>query len=253
MSNIPFESPTAIVIHGGSGTITKVRMTGEKEAEIRAVLEASIRAGHKVLLEGAPGTEAVKAAINVMENSPLFNAGKGAVYNAAGDHEMDASIMEGKGLNAGAVASVSHIRNPIDLALKVMTESEHVMLMGEGAEEFARQHGFEMMDPAWFGTEFRWQQLQRIKAREIAETETDKEDQQDRWFLRLVQWRWTGMATWLRVPQPAVHPINVGGVLVTPPSLVPALMPATMAALSVQPEMASILFAMWSPITSATG
>ena len=182
MSNIPFESPTAIVIHGGSGTITKVRMTGEKEAEIRAVLEASIRAGHKVLLEGAPGTEAVKAAINVMENSPLFNAGKGAVYNAAGDHEMDASIMEGKGLNAGAVASVSHIRNPIDLALKVMTESEHVMLMGEGAEEFARQHGFEMMDPAWFGTEFRWQQLQRIKAREIAETETDKEDQQDRWF-----------------------------------------------------------------------
>jgi len=182
MSNIPVESPTAIVIHGGSGTITKVRMTGEKEAEIRAVLEASIRAGHKVLLEGAPGTEAVKAAINVMENSPLFNAGKGAVYNAAGDHEMDASIMEGKGLNAGAVASVSHIRNPIDLALKVMTESEHVMLMGEGAEEFARQHGFEMMDPAWFGTEFRWQQLQRIKAREIAETETDKEDQQDRWF-----------------------------------------------------------------------
>jgi beta-aspartyl-peptidase (threonine type) len=187
MSNTPVKSPTAIVIHGGSGTITKTRMTGEKEAEIRATLEASILAGHKELLAGAPGTEAVRAAINVMEESPLFNAGKGAVYNAAGDHEMDASIMEGKGLNAGAVASVSHIRNPIDLALKVMTASEHVMLMGEGAEEFARQQGFEMMDPAWFGTEFRWQQLQRIKAGEIAETETthsetQKEDQQDRWF-----------------------------------------------------------------------
>ena len=187
MSNIPSESPFAIVIHGGSGTITKARMTGEKEAEIRAALETSIRAGHRVLLEGATSTEAVRAAINVMEDSPLFNAGKGAVYNAAGDHEMDASIMEGKGLNAGAVASVSHIRNPINLALKVMTESEHVMLMGEGAEEFARQQGFEMMDPAWFSTDFRWQQLQRIQAGEMTDTETtqaetEKEDQQDRWF-----------------------------------------------------------------------
>ncbi|MCP4045576.1 MAG: isoaspartyl peptidase/L-asparaginase [Gammaproteobacteria bacterium] len=187
MSNIPGESPMAIVIHGGAGTLTKARMTDAKEAEIRAALEASVKAGHRELLKGAPGTEAVRVAINVMEESPLFNAGKGAVYNAAGDHEMDASIMEGKGLNAGAVASVSHIRNPIDLALKVMNESEHVMLMGEGAEEFARQHGFDMMDPAWFGTEFRRQQLQRIKAKEIAESETtqaetEKEDQQDRWF-----------------------------------------------------------------------
>lgn len=187
MKNISAESPVAIVIHGGAGTITKARMTSEKEADIRAALEASVRAGHKMLLADAPGTEAVRAAINVMEESPLFNAGKGAVYNAAGNHEMDASIMEGEGLNAGAVASVSHIRNPIDLALKVMTDSEHVMLMGEGAEEFARQHGFEMMDPAWFGTEFRRQQLQRIKASETAETEathieTEKEDQQDRWF-----------------------------------------------------------------------
>ena len=101
-----------------------------------------------------------------MEDSPLFNAGKGAVFNAAGKHEMDASIMEGAGLNAGAVASVSrHIKNPINLASRVMTESEHVMLMGDGAEEFARQQGFEMMGPDYFYTDFRWQQLQRIKAR----------------------------------------------------------------------------------------
>jgi beta-aspartyl-peptidase (threonine type) len=139
------------------------------------------------LLNGAAGTDAVTAAINVMENSPLFNAGIGAVFNAAGHNEMDASIMEGAGLNAGAVASVSHIKNPIDLALKVMTDSEHVMLMGEGAEEFARQQGFEMMDPAYFHTDFRWQQLQRIKAAEVKHGESAQqdmaiEDRRDQWF-----------------------------------------------------------------------
>jgi len=182
MSTITGESQVAIVIHGGAGTITRASMTDEKEAEIRAALKDSIQAGYKLLQQGDSSSEAVRAAINVMEDSPLFNAGKGSVYNAAGDHEMDASIMEGKDLNAGAVASVSHIRNPIDLALTVMSESEHVMLMGEGAEEFARQQGFEMTDPAWFDTGFRWQQLQRVKAKEIAEAEARQEDQQDRWF-----------------------------------------------------------------------
>ena len=182
MSTITGESQVAIVIHGGAGTITRASMTDEKEAEIRAALKDSIQAGYKLLQQGDSSSEAVRAAINVMEDSPLFNAGKGSVYNAAGDHEMDASIMEGKDLNAGAVASVSHIRNPIDLALTVMSESEHVMLMGAGAEEFARQQGFEMMDPAWFDTGFRWQQLQRIKAKEKAEAEARQEDQQDRWF-----------------------------------------------------------------------
>ena len=182
MSNVSAESQLAIVIHGGAGTITKASMTDAKEAAIRATLKASIQAGHKALLDGAASTDAVTAAINVMENSPLFNAGKGAVFNAAGKNEMDASIMEGAGLNAGAIASVSHIKNPIDLALKVMTESEHVMLMGEGAEEFARQQGFEMTDPAYFHTDFRWQQLQRIKAKETAHEETSLEDQHDQWF-----------------------------------------------------------------------
>lgn len=182
MNNVSAGSQLAIVIHGGAGTITKASMTDEKEAAIRATLKASIQAGYQALLDGAPSTDAVTAAINVMENSPLFNAGKGAVFNAAGKNEMDASIMEGAGLNAGSVASVSHIKNPINLAAKVMTESEHVMLMGEGAEEFARQQGFEMMDPAYFHTDFRWQQLQRIKAKEIAFEETSTEDQHDQWF-----------------------------------------------------------------------
>ena len=152
-------------------------MTDEKEAEIRAMLQQSIQAGYKALLAGESSTEAVVAAINVMEDSPLFNAGKGAVFNAAGKHEMDASIMEGAGLNAGAVASVSCIKNPIELASRVMTGSEHVMLMGDGAEEFARQQGFGMMSPDYFYTDFRRQQLQRLKTKELA-----KADQQDQWF-----------------------------------------------------------------------
>jgi len=174
MSNAHAESATAIVIHGGAGTITRANMTAEKEADIRAALQQSLEAGYAKLQAGADSTEAVTAAINVMENSPLFNAGKGAVFDAQGKNQMDASIMEGAGLNAGAVASVSHIKNPIDLALKVMTNSDHVMLMGEGAEEFARAQGFTMTDPKYFYTDFRWEQLQRIKARE-AEADAKKQ------------------------------------------------------------------------------
>jgi beta-aspartyl-peptidase (threonine type) len=169
--------PLAIVIHGGAGTIPAAEMTDEKEAGIRAILKESVQAGHDALLAGESSITAVAVAIRVMEDSPLFNAGNGAVFNAGGKHEMDASIMEGKGLHAGAVAAVSQIKNPIELANKVMTASEHVMLMGDGAEEFARQQGFEMMDPDYFYTDFRWQQLQRIKAREQA-----KADQKDEWF-----------------------------------------------------------------------
>jgi len=177
MTDLSADSRFAIVIHGGAGTIARADMTPENEADIRATLQASVQAGYKTLSAGKSSTEAVIAAINVMEDSHLFNAGRGAVFNAAGHHEMDASIMEGAGLNAGAVASVSQIKNPIDLASRVMTDSEHVMLMGDGAEEFARQQGFEMMEPAYFYTDFRWQQLQRIQAKERL-----KADQQDQWF-----------------------------------------------------------------------
>jgi len=171
------DSKLAFVIHGGAGTIARTDLTKKQEAEIRATLGESVQAGYSTLLAGKSSTEAVIAAIKVMEDSPLFNAGKGAVFNASGQHEMDASIMEGAGLNAGAIASVSRIKNPIILASKVMTDSEHVMLMGDGAEEFARQLGFEMMEPGYFHTDFRWQQLQRIKTREQVQ-----KDQQDQWF-----------------------------------------------------------------------
>ena len=175
------DSQPAIVIHGGAGTIARASMTGEKEAEIRAALKESVQAGHRALMAGESSTRAIIAAINVMEDSPLFNAGNGSVFNAAGNHEMDASIMEGAGLNAGAVASVSRIKNPIDLASRVMTDSEHVMLMGDGAEEFAKQHGFEMVDPASFYTDFRWQQLQSIQAKEQAK-EQAKAGRKDQWY-----------------------------------------------------------------------
>jgi len=175
-------SKVAIVIHGGAGTIPKSSLTAEKETAIRSALKSSVQAGYQALLDGASSTRAVAVAINVMEDSPLFNAGKGAVYNAAGKHEMDASIMEGAGLNAGAIASVTCIKNPIDLALKVMTESEHVMLMGDGAEEFARLRGFEMVEQDYFHTDFRWQQLQHIKAEEATRDQTPQDNQQDQWF-----------------------------------------------------------------------
>jgi beta-aspartyl-peptidase (threonine type) len=174
------DSLIAIAIHGGAGTISREKMTPERESEIRAVLEASIHAGHGVLEQGGSSVDAVVAAINIMEDSPLFNAGKGAVFNAEGKNEMDASIMEGAGLNAGAVAAVRHIHNPINLARSVMDESEHVMLMGAGAEEFAREQGYKMTDPSYFHTDFRMEQLKRIQAQEQAAVPVSGD--KDEWF-----------------------------------------------------------------------
>jgi beta-aspartyl-peptidase (threonine type) len=176
------KSRIAMAIHGGAGVITKEEMPADRETAIRLALKASVQAGYQALLNGASSTDAVAAAINVMEDSALFNAGKGAVFNAAGNHEMDASIMEGAGLNAGAVASVSRIKNPINLAIKVMKESDHVMLIGKGAEEFARQQGYEMTEPEYFHTDFRWQQLQQIKAKESTKTKAAEDGHDDRWF-----------------------------------------------------------------------
>ena len=172
----------AIVIHGGAGAMTKASVSPEREAAIRAMLETSVKAGYRVLLEGGTSTAAITTSINVLEDSPLFNAGRGAVFNADGVNEMDASIMDGATLNAGAVASVRHIKNPINLALSVMTESKHVMLTGEGAEAFARAQGFEMMDKAYFRTERRWQQLQKIKEQEAAGKDLATANPVDAWF-----------------------------------------------------------------------
>lgn len=161
-------APVAIAIHAGAGTIKREELPTETEAEIRAKLEQAARAGHTVLTLGGTSLDAVRAAINMLENSPHFNAGKGAVFNAEGVNELDASIMDGATLNAGAVAAVRRIRNPIDLALRVMTHSRHVMLIGDGAEQFAAEQGFEFVEPEYFHTEHRWQQLQEKKAAEAA-------------------------------------------------------------------------------------
>lgn len=162
-----------LVIHGGAGTILKQNMTPEIEADYRAKLTEALDAGYRVLEENGSALDAVQAAIIVMENSPLFNAGKGAVFSADGRNEMDASIMDGKTYNCGAVAAVSGIKNPILLARKVMDESKHVMMATDGAEAFAATHGFEQMPDEYFHTDRRWEQLQKAKAKEGDQTFLD--------------------------------------------------------------------------------
>jgi beta-aspartyl-peptidase (threonine type) len=157
--------PLALVIHGGAGTIRNENMTAEKEKAYHAALQQALQAGYEVLASGGNSMDAVIAAITVMEDSPLFNAGKGAVFTYAGKNELDASIMDGSNLKAGAVAGVMTIRNPIKAAYAVMTQSEHVMLAGRGAEAFAAERGLEIVDPSYFVDSSRYQQyLNRRKA-----------------------------------------------------------------------------------------
>ena len=160
------EKPFGLVIHGGAGVIRRETMTPELEAEYRAKLTEALRAGYAVLEKGGPALDAVTTAINILEDSPLFNAGKGAVFTADGTCELDASIMDGSTRAAGAVAGVRHIRNPINLARDVMTKSKHVMMVGEGAEKFARSLGYELVSNEYFHTDFRRKQLERAQAAE---------------------------------------------------------------------------------------
>ncbi|MCJ9429075.1 isoaspartyl peptidase/L-asparaginase family protein [Kordiimonas marina] len=158
------DTPTySLVIHGGAGTITPDKLTPELEAEIRGDLKHALEAGQKVLASGGKAVDAVTAVITVLENSPHFNAGRGAVFTAEGKNEMDAAIMDGKTLNAGAVAGVTHVKNPILLARAVMEKSPHVMLAGPGAEQFADEQGIERADDKYFYTDYRWHQLQEAK------------------------------------------------------------------------------------------
>ncbi|MGK0413186.1 MAG: beta-aspartyl-peptidase (threonine type) [Polaribacter sp.] len=163
----------AIIIHGGAGTILKKNMSDEKESEYKAKLEEAIRTGHDILKNGGTSQEAVMKTIQIMEESPLFNAGKGAVFTHEGTNELDASFMDGKTLNAGAVAGVTNVKSPIELAIKIMTDSEHVMLSGKGASIFAKEKGLEIVDPSYFYTENRFKSLQRIKDREKSELDHD--------------------------------------------------------------------------------
>lgn len=153
-----------IVIHGGAGTILRENMSPEREEAYHASLGAALQAGYEILEAGGSAVDAVIAAVMIMEDDSLFNAGRGAVFTAEGTNELDAAIMEGADRNAGAVAGVKRIKNPIVLARLVMEESPHVFMAGEGAEAFARQHGVEEVDPSWFYTENRWRALERARA-----------------------------------------------------------------------------------------
>lgn len=156
----PEKAEYAMVIHGGAGTILKENMTPEKEKDYTDALNAALDAGEAVLKAGGSASDAVVATIMVMENSPLFNAGKGAVFTHEGRNEMDASFMHGAERLAGAVGGVTNVKNPILAARAVMEKSPHVMLTGKGAEQFASEQGLEIVDPKYFYTERRWESLQ---------------------------------------------------------------------------------------------
>jgi beta-aspartyl-peptidase (threonine type) len=156
-------------MHGGAGAMPRSEMTPEREAAIRADLTLALQTGQRILLQGGPAIDAVGAAVVVLEDSPRFNAGKGAVLNANGVAELDASIMDGATLKAGAVAGLHHVKNPIKLARAVMDHSPHVMLIGDGAEAFAKTVGIELVEPKYFYTKQRWDELQKAKAKARAE------------------------------------------------------------------------------------
>ena len=153
----------AIVIHGGAGNISREYMTAEAEEAYTLKLEEAIRVGYEILNNGGNSLDAVEKTINVLEDSPLFNAGKGAVFTNAETNELDASIMDGKTLNAGASAGTRTVKNPINLARAVMENSPHVMLAGHGADVFAQEQGLEIVDTSYFYTEKSYNSLQRVK------------------------------------------------------------------------------------------
>jgi len=175
------DMPIAIAIHGGAGTISRDSLSAQREKSIRQTLENAIRAGYKVLEQDGAAIDAVTAAITVLEDAPEFNAGRGAVLTNEQRVEMDASIMTGHDLAAGAVASVRGIRHPILAARAVLEHSPHVMLVGRGAEAFARDRGLEFMPEEWFQTELRQQQLEQIQARDSAQAGTGPATG-ERWF-----------------------------------------------------------------------
>ncbi|SDC68457.1 beta-aspartyl-peptidase (threonine type) [Pedobacter soli] len=159
--NVSAQKKYVMVIHGGAGTILKKNMSAEKEAAYIAVLTQALQAGYAEIKAGKTSLDAVEATIRVLENDPHFNAGKGAVFTHDGRNELDAAIMDGKTLMAGAVAGVTTIKNPISAARAVMEKSEHVMLVGAGADLFAKEVGLEIVDPKYFWTKERWEGLQK--------------------------------------------------------------------------------------------
>ncbi len=162
-------------LHGGAGVIRRGSLTPEREKEYRAKLEEAVVAGYKALQSGKNGLDAIEIAVKILEDSPLFNAGKGAVFTADGKNELDAAVMEGRELKAGAVAGLRRVKNPIVLARAVMEKSEHVMMIGEGAELFAKEMNIELVEEKYFWTQDRWDGLQRIIKQEKEKEKAAKE------------------------------------------------------------------------------
>jgi len=167
------EDSWAIAIHGGAGTIRRENLTPEKDTEIRAALNKALEAGSKILQEKGTAIDAITAAIMILEDDPNFNAGKGAVYTWGKTNELDASIMEGSDLAAGAVAGINGTKNPILLARAVKEKSPHVMLSGEGANQFSREQGLEQVAPEYYATPRRLRQIERVLAKEISAKDAD--------------------------------------------------------------------------------
>jgi beta-aspartyl-peptidase (threonine type) len=159
-----------IAVQGGAGTIERSNMTPDRQREYRAGLQRALTAGYEILKRGGSSLDATEAAVRVLEDDPHFNAGKGSVFTSAGTNEMDAAVMDGKTLAAGAVASLKHVKNPISLARLVMEKSGHLMMDSEGAEAFAKENGIELVDQKYFFTQDRWDALQKIKAAEKSRT-----------------------------------------------------------------------------------
>lgn len=163
--------PFALAVHGGAGTILKADLDKEKETAFRLGLKEALKAGFDVLHHGGSSLDAVAAAVVSLEDCPLFNAGRGSVFTRDGVHEMDAAIMDGRDRTAGAVAGVTVVRNPVLAARLVMEQTPHIMLIGRGAEEFAAAHGLEPVDPSYFYTQARYEQL--LAAQRCGQTALD--------------------------------------------------------------------------------
>lgn len=172
----PLSNKYVLVIHGGAGTILKSQMTPEKEKAYMDALNKALQTGNDILQKGGTALDAVEATVRSMEDDPLFNAGKGAVFTNEGKNELDAAIMNGQTLQAGSVAGVTTIRNPITAARAVMEKSPHVMMTGKGAEKFAQQAGLEIVDPSYFFTESRWRGLQLAKQEDSLKMQLDHAD-----------------------------------------------------------------------------
>lgn len=212
--------PFAIAIHGGAGTILREQMSDALRMDILATLEQAVRAGHQLLVEGADALDAVVAAVTVLEDSPLFNAGKGSVLTYNEMVEMDASVMHGAAREAGAIAGVRHIRNPVQLARDVLRHSDHVFLIGDGAEQFAFQQGHVYTEQDYFFTERRYEQLQNMKQQdrfalseasyqsESAEQEPPSEYPDDKKFGTVGAVALDQQAIWRRRPVRVGSPIN---------------------------------------------